>query len=171
MTGMRLLHPIVVLPLALGAGGCAEECVPPDFALNGKVWTVFNTVVEHTPPDLDPAYPGEESPANGAHTLAITWENSGLSSPLTVKMDGQEFRGQGEWDDGECGNFTLTWEGEYASADGSSTYDFSAGAALQTWEGHLEGVWNYGETWTAQVGRPAEASGRVEFVVQMVGTQ
>jgi hypothetical protein len=165
VSGMRYLLPIVLPLVASGLGGCAEECPPPDFALNGKTWNVVNTVVAIEPPTLDPAFPGESSPANGPHVMSITWESVQPTSGVTVAIDGQEFRGQGAWDDAECGNFTVTFEGEYVSADGRATHDFTAGAALQTWEGHLEGTWDYAEIW-----RKGGASGRVDFSVQTVGT-
>lgn len=153
---------------ALGASGCAEECTTPDFALNGKSWNVFNTVVAFDPPTIDPAFPGESSPANGAHVMGIDWNTVGLESGVTVRIDEQEFAGQGSWDDVECGNFRVTFEGTYypeGDEEGPVSHDFTAVAVLQTWEGHLEGYWKLVEVW-----RNRDMSGKMTFDVQMVGT-
>jgi hypothetical protein len=166
VTGMRCPNLFVlVVPVPFALGACAEECVTPDFALAGKTWAVFNTVLVHTPAELDPAFPGESSPANGAHDLEIAWNTTALESPVTVTLDGQEFPGQGRWSDTACGAFSVTFEGEYLSEDGRATHNFQAAAALQTWPGHLEGVWTYAEVWEVR-----DLSGRVDFDVQMVGT-
>ena len=158
---MRSLLPVLVL----GAVGCAEECPPPDFALGGKTFQVFNTVLTLDPPTLDAYFPGESSPANGAHTMAIRWDTVADDSAVTVIFDGEPYPGHGVWNPDECGNFTVTFEGTYVSEDGRATHDFATRTTLQTWEGHLEGVWTYAENWS--IGPHA---GSQSFDVQMVGT-
>jgi hypothetical protein len=152
---------LLLWPLALGA--CTEECPTADFVLNGRSWNIFNTVVELSPPELDPAFPGETSPANGAHVFTIDWNTNAPDSAVTVTIDGQEFPGQGRWDDANCGEFNLAFEGTYVA--GEVLHDFAAGASLETWDEHLEGTWRYAEAW-----RTGDLTGRVDFQVQMKGT-
>lgn len=163
--GVNVLPMRALLLLSVSvAVGCAEDCPPPSSMLNSP-WIVHNHVVVQDPVELDPAYPGETSPANGEHVLQIRWDSVSLESPVTVILDDQEFPGQGAWDERECGNFGLTWEGTYVARDGRVTHDFSASAQLQTWEGHLEGTWKYVELWDV-----GDVDGRVAFDVQMFGT-
>lgn len=164
MRTSTLLSPGAALAAAAALTGCSEPCLTPEVALGGVVWTVHNTVVVQDPATVDPAYPGESSPANGEHAMSVTWNSVSLDSAVTVTIDGQEFPGQGTWDDAECGNFVMTWEGTYLSADGKAQHDFAASAILQTWEGHLEGTWHYVSAWTV-----GESAGRVDFDVQSVG--
>ncbi len=154
----------LLLVLLFTSVGCAEVCPTAPESLNQSLWHVFNKPTRILTPPLSEGYPGWSSPASGWHDLRIQWGSSADEASIIVQMDGQAFGGRGIWDSAECGNFALTFNGEYVGEDGTE-HDFIITGDMQTWEGHLEGVWDVREAWTGYNGRKDEDT----WVVQVIG--
>lgn len=155
---------LMLLLVPFAALGCAAPCPTATESLNQSLWHVFNKPTEILTPPLADGYPGWTSPASGWHDMIITWGSSSDQSPVTVNMDGQVLTGRGIWDPDECGNFTLTFNGEYAGDDGTE-HDLVVTGDMWTWDGHLEGIWDLREVWTGFNGKKDEDS----WVVQVIG--
>jgi hypothetical protein len=143
---MTRLPLLVTLSAALGA--CSDTCPTPD-SLNGRTWTVFVHPAEHQLENAD-AFPADTTPANGTHELAITWTGREAQADVTVAIDGQEFGGRGQWNETECGNFSVGFNGAYEA--GGDRHSFVADATLVTWEQQLDGFLDWRETWESAEG-------------------
>lgn len=161
---MRTLLPIVALIAAAPlAGGCTENCGPPQ-QLNGRQYEVFTHAVSWEITN-EPFFPGESSPANGLHTWQFDWSSPAAAAPVTVYTDGQVFEGDGNWDEQECGTFFVTWSGIYEAGDGA-THAFAAASLFRFWPGELVGFLDWDETWRA----PNGEVGSYSADAQMRGT-
>jgi hypothetical protein len=136
---------------------CAETCPTPASELNERDWAVFVQAVD---PEIDneEAFPAESSPGNGTHIWRIDWDSPELvqtdpTGEVTVTIDEQPFEGKGYWSTQECGNFTVTFAGEYIDADSTARHSFAATGLLAVFEGKLEGFLDWQETWRAPDGQ------------------
>lgn len=159
---MRTVLIVAVLPLA--ATGCAESCPGPT-GLNTSLWHVESHISEWTSGPLDPTYPADSSPMNGAYDMILTWATPNDDSAMELNIEGQKTIGTGHWDSNECGNFTFSVVGDYYGDDGTH-HAYSAAADMITWDGYLQGTWEVHELWQL----PNQTTGEGEFVVQVFGT-
>jgi hypothetical protein len=139
---------LLVFGAASGGAGCSETCPPPT-SIAERTWTVFvNPVTWEI--DNEEGFPAETSPANGEHEMNVAWPNNDLEGPITVTIDGQVFEGRGRWNDVECGQFSIGFNGRY-EAEGN-VHAFSASALLVTWESNVDGFLDWQETWQSAEG-------------------
>jgi hypothetical protein len=131
---------LLLSPLALAA--CNADCGSPE-QVNGR-YAVFANVLSFDGDNLD-GFPSYQDPANGWSEWEITWTNI-ANGRVTVLIDGEEFDGDGAWDDVECGNFSLRFAGVYAS-DIGSTHDFTTTGQLVRFADRLEGTFTWSEEW------------------------
>lgn len=132
----------LLLVSTLAAAGCNADCGSPE-QVNGR-YAVFANVIAFDGENLE-GFPSYQTPANGWSEWAITWTNLS-NGRITVAIDGQEFEGDGGWNEVECGNFSVRFAGIYTS-DLGSTHDFRADGQLVRFADRLEGTWAWSEQW------------------------
>lgn len=132
--------------------GCGQRC-PEVSRLDGG-WAVFS--------DTDPAnvsgsnsgrFPWEDVFVGGWSE----WDLSYLPSRVEfqLEIDGQPFVGTYVGDEADCESFTLSFDGRYLG-DGGSTHDFTWTGALTSAGVHLDGTFDFTDTWADPL---ADASG------------
>ena len=154
---------ITILPLAIFSGvGCGVDCGAPS-QVNGR-YAVFANVINILSAENEDNSPSYHSPANGWSEWSIAW-NEMVQDDIIVEIDGQSFAAQGEWNDIQCGNFTLDISGTYIS-DKESTHAFTAQGQFIQFANQLEGLWDYEEQWSTVKGQ----SGTLVIDGQVTGT-
>ncbi|MCB9675857.1 MAG: hypothetical protein H6737_12115 [Alphaproteobacteria bacterium] len=140
---MRKLLPLV----AFACGACNPNCGLPT-VLDGVRFEAFGNVIDYTIGDSG-APPGQIL-VNGYTDLEFEW-NAVIEGPIVVRIDDQPFDGEGQWNQQECGNFTVSFAGTFQSQDGSE-HNFTAAANFLMYDILIEGSMAYNETWTSADG-------------------
>ncbi len=154
---------LFLLGLSAPLAGCGVDCGEPT-QVNG-IYAVFANAVTHEGTNLE-EFPSYQSPANGMREWAITWDR--VSDAINIDIEGQSFAAAGEWNDIECGSFTLDFGGPYQSPEGS-THQIAAVADLVVFAQSLEGTWEYDEDWTSETGESGTFSAHGQLSGEKVG--
>jgi len=144
-----LLSSLLLLGTTGLSGACSDTCGLGS-QLNGIDYDVFVKAIEYDIQN-EAAFPGDASPANGFATLTFEWGTAN-EGPVTVFIDGQPFEGTGSFDDQECGNFTVQFEGDYLHESGSE-HTFAAAGLFLFYEQVIEGQINWAENFRTVDGK------------------
>ncbi len=170
---MRCLPALVALGAALT--GCTADCGLAT-SFNQNTYRVFaNPVTWDSSNDLftqGPDYWSYGTPANGTSTWQIQWGAAPVG-PVTVVIDGQQFQGQGELDQRECGQGTATFSGTYLDEDRDVEHTFNASMSFALWSEDTGGklgaflVWK--ESWTHPSGENGQFSASSHLTGELAG--
>jgi hypothetical protein len=152
-----------VLFSALLGAGCQADCGPAS-QLDESLFRTFGNLVSHRTVN-DEAYPAEGSPANGLSDWQFIWGDV-TSGRISVEIDGQAFDADGNWDEVECGHFTVAGSGTYVSESFASEHTFEFDGDFTSYEGRLEGIVVWAESWDT-----ADENGRMTGRSQLRGTE
>jgi hypothetical protein len=164
---MRTIHVVALAALGAAGAGCSESCGLAS-QMNGATYEAFIHPVGPWEVENASIFPAEASPGNGPVAFGVEW---GLSNtgPITVLMDGQAFDGEGVFYEQECGNFEITWAGQYLSEVGSE-HNFAARAVIQFYDSVLAGrVYNYSESWKFENQTGSYSSVQSDIFGEIVG--
>jgi hypothetical protein len=134
----------------LAASGCAAPCAGPE-QVSGVTYALFASVLTFGTTELDPAFPADETPANGASDWVFTWGGAS-AGPITVAIDDQAFDATGMWSDVECGNFTVEIPDQTFLAQDDSAHLFRFSGRFLVYDDRIEGAGYWSEAWTAADG-------------------
>lgn len=158
-----MIRALLGLVAVASLGGCGPDCGQPD-QVNGT-YAVFANVVEEPQVTNAEHFPSYMTPANGWSEWTVQW-NLVDPSQVAVTIDEQPYQATATWDDVECGNFRLTFAGDYVSIN-DTEHAFSVDGQFVVFGGHLEGLWSWSETWTSRDGE----HGTFSSLGQMSGTR
>ncbi len=150
------------------AGGCAPDCGPAA-QIGSNTYSVFSHPISASGDNLElltsaPDFASYSLPVNGESSWSFKFGNAD-DGPMKVAIDGQEFDAHGSWDSVECGNFIVSdFAGQFVSTDGTQ-HNFSAVMNMVVWGEQLEGLVQWGETWTLTDG----TAGSYKSTTQMRG--
>jgi hypothetical protein len=89
-------------------------------------------------------------PANGLSRWVMLWDTA-TTGAVHIDIDGQTYEAEGSWDDVECGNFSLAFEGEYLGSDGGR-HVFATDGEYNTYDGLIDGLASWRESWEDAAG-------------------
>lgn len=138
---------------------CAP-CLQPQTVLNAVAFDMSGAMTTFRIQPDDVTFPADV-PANGPSVWTMLWDTATTGS-VHLDIDGQSYAAEGTWDDVECGNFSLAFEGEYLGADGGR-HVFNSEGTYNTYDGLLDGLVSWRETWEDAAGVEGTMTSTVVF--------